>query len=518
MIGRNKEPGHATALPYPDRASAVAATREASPFYQSLNGVWKFHWAKQPSQRPADFYRDDFDVSNWDDLPVPSNWQMHGYGVPVYTNIKYPFKTDPPRVMGEPPKHFTNFEDRNPVGSYRRDFTVPKRGRAGRFSCSSTASTRRSTCGSTAEVGYSQGSRTPAVFNITEFLKPGENIVGGRSLSLLRRQLSGRPGFLASERDLSRRLPVVDRPLHIRDFFVHTDLDDDYRDATIQVDVDVRNFAATWPDVYGRSRIAGQRRAKRSLKARWRASSDSAAGTVRSQLTLHTPYDHPTKWTAETPNLYRLLLTLKDADGEIVEVTQPAASVFAKSKSSDGQLLVNGKPVYLKGVNRHEHDPDTGHTVSRRVDDPRHPSDEAVQHQRRSHLPLSQRSALVRAVRRVRAVRDRRSQHRIARHGLRPRVAGKGPRLEEGPPGPHAADGRTRQEPSVDHHLVAGQRSGQRRQFRCHLRLDQTTRSLATGALRTGRVRGPQHRHLLSDVRHASTGSSTMRSKTRTAR
>ncbi len=361
MIGRNKEPGYSTALPYPDRASAVAATREASPFYQSLNGVWKFHWARQPSERPADFYRDDFDVSDWDDLPVPSNWQMHGYGVPVYTNMKYPFQADPPRVMGEPPKHFTNFADRNPVGSYRREFTIPKR-----WDCRQVFLQFNGVDSAFylwingRQVGYSQGSRTPAVFNITEFLKPGDNTL---AVEVYRYS----DGSYLEDQDFWRLSGIfrdvylwsADQ-LQIRDFFVHTDLDDDYRDATLSVEVDVRNAGKVAVKYTVEAELLDS--TGDTLVKQVATSSALAAGAAKT-LTLKRSVPSPDKWSAEKPNLYRLLLTLKDEQGESVEVTTCRVG-FREVEIKNGLLHVNGKPVYLKGVNRHEHDPDTGHTVS----------------------------------------------------------------------------------------------------------------------------------------------------------
>src|SRR5690606_29268098 len=113
----NKEAPRATSMPFPDRESALSKKRLESPWCQMLNGDWKFHYAGLPDARPADFFKPDFDVSTWKEIPVPSNWQLHGHGVPLYTNSEYPFAADPPRVMGEPPAHFTNFpaDQRNPV-------------------------------------------------------------------------------------------------------------------------------------------------------------------------------------------------------------------------------------------------------------------------------------------------------------------------------------------------------------------------------------------------------------------
>ena len=109
MIGRNKEPAHCTLIPYPDIQGALEGSRASSPFYKSLNGDWKFNWVCRPAERPLDFYKLDYDVSSWKEIPVPANWQMHGYGIPIYTNVPYPFKKNPPYIPHE----------YNPVGSYR---------------------------------------------------------------------------------------------------------------------------------------------------------------------------------------------------------------------------------------------------------------------------------------------------------------------------------------------------------------------------------------------------------------
>ena len=122
VFGINKEPGRATFTPFPDESTALGEDHN-SPWVQSLNGTWKFHWVKKPDLRPVDFYKPDFDVSAWKEIPVPSNWEMEGYGTPIYTNITYPFKRDVPRVTDTPDDHsWTAYDQRDPVGSYRRDF------------------------------------------------------------------------------------------------------------------------------------------------------------------------------------------------------------------------------------------------------------------------------------------------------------------------------------------------------------------------------------------------------------
>lgn len=125
-IGINKEAAHATLMPYATLNEALTAKRHASSFSQSLNGMWKFNWVDWPQKRPVNFYKTDYDVSAWKEIKVPSNWQVQGYGTPNYSNFTYIFKKDFPHVMGTPSEKYTNFTERNPVGSYRRDFTLPE--------------------------------------------------------------------------------------------------------------------------------------------------------------------------------------------------------------------------------------------------------------------------------------------------------------------------------------------------------------------------------------------------------
>ncbi len=125
ILGENKQPWHATLMHYTSQTEALVADRRASSWAQSLNGDWKFNYVPRPEMRPVNFYETGFDDSAWKTIPVPSNWQLHGYGTPYYRNIGYTFKNDFPRVMSEPEKRYTAYEERNPVGSYRRYFSVP---------------------------------------------------------------------------------------------------------------------------------------------------------------------------------------------------------------------------------------------------------------------------------------------------------------------------------------------------------------------------------------------------------
>ncbi len=137
IIAINKEPARATGLSFDNAKSAIRAysmkdAKDAlkkwtdSPYWHSLNGQWKFHWVKSPDERPVDFYKTDFDVSTWADIPVPSNWEIQGYGTPIYTNVRYPHLRQPPKIIGDVPADFTAAKEPDPVGSYRTTFTVPE--------------------------------------------------------------------------------------------------------------------------------------------------------------------------------------------------------------------------------------------------------------------------------------------------------------------------------------------------------------------------------------------------------
>ncbi len=352
MIGRNKEAAKATAIPFADPAAALVGEPIGSPWFLSLNGTWDFHWSENPDARPVDFYRPDFDIASWDEIPVPANWQLHGHGYPIYTNVRYSWgEPDPPRVP----------HDFNPVGSYRRSFTVPGDwdGRRVYLHFAGVSSAFYLWVNGH-EVGYSQGSRTPAEFDITEYLQPGENLVAAEVYrysdgSYLECQdfwrISGlfRDVFLYS----------LDR-LQIRDFEVHTDLDESYRDASLGIDVRIANLGgenrsyavtATLFDADGGKVVDDLA-----------VSGDASAGT-ETAIRLDREISDPPKWSAEEPNLFRLVVSLTDPEGAVIQSVSTNVG-FREVSVTDGQLLVNGVAVLLKGTNRHEHDPDTAHVMS----------------------------------------------------------------------------------------------------------------------------------------------------------
>lgn len=365
MIGRNKELAHATITPYPTAAAARKAdlVSPVSPLVMSLNGKWKFNWVKEPSLRPLDFYKPGYSVAKWREITVPSNWEMQGYGTPIFTNITYPFKMDQPRVMGEPDKSWTAYSQRNPVGSYRRDFTLPASwdGRQIFINFDGVNSAFYLWINGQ-QAGYSEDSRLPAEFNITKYLKPGKNVIAAEVYRWC-------DGSYLEDQDfwrmsgIFRDVTLVSRPsVFIRDHFAQTPLDAQYKDASLKLSINVNNsnpapakftVAASLYDSSGKP-----------VFENLSSSVAEAQPAGEATLTLETKVAAPKKWSAETPNLYRLVLTLKDANGKTLE-SIPANIGFRSSEIKDGEILFNGKHIYFKGVNRHETDPDLGQAITK---------------------------------------------------------------------------------------------------------------------------------------------------------
>ncbi|MCF7957422.1 MAG: DUF4981 domain-containing protein [Phycisphaerae bacterium] len=373
MIGIGKEPARASGVSFSDKASVIKAYRwensvdvqntpSKSPYYKLLNGRWKFNWVKTPSQRPVDFYKTDYDVSGWADIPVPSNWEIQGYGTPIYTNIRYPHPRKPPLIMADVPDHYTAKKEPNPVGSYRTIFTVPQKWQDRKiFIHFDGVSSAFYLWINGKKVGYSQGSRTPAEFNITEYLRPGENILAVEVYrwcdgAYLEDQdfwrLSGifRDVFLFST-------PAV----QLRDYFVVTDLDENYQDAELRITAKVRNLLGKEAKrgVKGTLLDADGKTVKQ-LTSGWATVSPGREVNIK----LAAKVTGPTKWTSETPNLYTLVLELLD-EANIVTEVKACRVGFREVEIKDRQFCVNGVSVKLKGVNRHEHDPDRGHALER---------------------------------------------------------------------------------------------------------------------------------------------------------
>jgi len=347
----NREEPRASFIHFPDEKQAkMGDTWENSSLYKSLNGTWKFNWVKKPADRPQYFYLPDFDVSDWDDIPVPANWELEGHGIPIYTNIVYPFPNNPPFID----------HNYNPVGSYRRDFTVP-----GAWSNKDIylhfggVRSAMYIWINGKFVGYNEGSKTPAEFNISDHVNAGNNTIAVEvyrwsDASYMEDQdfwrLSG----------IERDVYVYATPkVSIKDITVKAGLDDDYSNGLLDLSIILNNSSQknekdvkTTYKLYDGSNVI--------------ATSEFLIDVGKEQQSMvnfqYITVDNVKPWTAETPNLYRLVVTLTDRKGDFLESTGIDVG-FRTVEIKNSQLLVNGVPVYLKGVNLHDHDEKTGHVV-----------------------------------------------------------------------------------------------------------------------------------------------------------
>ncbi|WP_182199640.1 glycoside hydrolase family 2 TIM barrel-domain containing protein [Paraliobacillus salinarum] len=350
MLKRNRVAARTHFFSYNHLEDALNFDRDLSKGFTLLNGMWKFCYAESPALSPESFYENDYDVSGWDDLQVPSSWQMHGYGRPHYTNVQYPFPVDPPHVPTE-----------NPTGSYRRDFYVTSE------MMKDLAYLNFEGVDSAFEVwingafvGYSQGSRMTSEFNITSFINEGKN-------SIAVRVYQWSDGSYIEDQDMwwlsgiFRDVYIVSKPkIHIRDFFVKTLFDQSYRDATLQLQAEIYSqldHSTTYQlgiQLYDANNIE-----LKGIKSTVLLESKQSDSLI---IETSIPVEKPEKWTAETPYLYRVVLTLRNEKGEVIEVI-PTKVGFRQIELKDGLIQINGTPILFKGVNRHDHHPELGRAV-----------------------------------------------------------------------------------------------------------------------------------------------------------
>ncbi|MFD0588974.1 glycoside hydrolase family 2 TIM barrel-domain containing protein [Paenibacillus sp. GCM10027627] len=353
VLEKGREAGRSYFVPYPDASSAMTYDRGESPWFRLLNGTWKFHYATSPDKAPAGFEADGYDAGNWDAIQVPGHWQLQGYGKPHYTDLYYPFPIDPPRVPSD-----------NPTGCYRKEFALPASWLSKRVTLRFEGVDSAYHVWVNGEfVGYSQGSRLPSEFDITEHLREGRN-----SLSVKVYQWSD--GSYIEDQDMwwlsgiFRDVSIMARSeAHIRDFTVRTDFAEDFVNAELSVASEV--IAKLKGD-----RPAGIYRIEYRLSemwsgretAAWQSEAFSMDGDSAVRLNEKITISSPRKWSAEEPHLYMLLMTLRTEGGEVLEVI-PCRVGFRKVEVSGGLMLVNGKAIRLKGVNRHDHHPELGRYV-----------------------------------------------------------------------------------------------------------------------------------------------------------
>ena len=347
MLGINKLPYHAT-LQLPSK------WKECKEIV-SLDGQWLFRWSRKPEERAVDFYREDYDVSSWGKIKVPGNWQTQGYGTPIYTNIEYPFQRNRPSVTSEPPKDWTAYENRNPVGQYVTYFDVSKdmlsKNLILHFGGVHSA---MYLWVNGQKVGYSQNSMSPAEFDVTSYLREGKN-------KLAVEVYRWSDGSYLEDQDMwrlsgiFREVQLWVRPLvHIADYHVTAMPDKDYSRAEVKTTVSLCNAGKTSAKNLQTVLLLNGREVKGGLKQL------AAGDTTTVQMT--SLIDKPQLWSAETPHLYPFSLELREADGTVVEHFDYHLGV--KKVEVVGEVFkINGQNVKLRGVNRHDHHPVTGRWV-----------------------------------------------------------------------------------------------------------------------------------------------------------
>jgi beta-galactosidase len=366
IFGINKEKPHVPYIPFTTVNEAKSDStfikpwaRTTSSLYKLLNGMWKFNWVKQPNERLVDFYKADYDVSDWKEIPVPSNWEMRGYGTPIYTNITYPYKNNPPFIQAQ--AGYTNEKEPDPVGSYRREFTVPANwdGKSifmrfdGVYSAMYVWINGK-------KVGYSQGANNIAEFDVTKEIKTGKNTV---AVEVYRWS----DGSYIEDQDMFR-LSGIHRDVaiyavpkvHIRDYSILTDFNgDDFSKSTINLYAKILNkdekiaagsLALSVLDTKGKEVLVltGDFSPLKPLEEKVK----QVSGVVNA----------PDLWSAENPNLYTAILTLSDTKGKVQEVITSKFG-FRKIEIKNKRVYVNNQPVFFKGVNRHDTHPLYGKAV-----------------------------------------------------------------------------------------------------------------------------------------------------------
>lgn len=352
VVGINKEVPRASFFAFRTLNNARKVIPKTSPFYQSLNGTWKFHCVRKPDDRPKDFYRTDFDVSEWDNIKVPAHWELEGYGVPIYTDVSYPFPNNEPHIP----------HDYNPVGSYKRTFLISQKWKGQEIYLHfGGVRSAMYVWINGKKVGYSQGSKTPAEFDITSFVKEGKN-----QLAVEVYRFSD--GSYLEDQDywkvsgFERDVYLYARPkVHIHDFFVHAGLDDGYTTGQFALELDVNNLTSKKTSYEVEVEIKDQQDNKNKVLTQVKKLTLKAHG--KTMFSFEGIISKVKKWTPETPNLYLLNLTLKTSSGKTVEAIQRKIG-FRTSEIKQGLLMINGVPVTIRGVNRHEHDPLNGRVIT----------------------------------------------------------------------------------------------------------------------------------------------------------
>lgn len=367
IVSVNRLPMRANAYAFESRALAEKRAKEKSAYFISLNGSWKFNWVKDPRKRPMDFFQANYDDSKWDNFKVPANWETNGYGTPIYVNQPYEFAGR--QLTGSrmnPP--FDIPVDNNPVGSYRKKITIPESwdGRQIFISLGAVKSAFFIWVNGK-KVGYSEDSKLAAEFDITKYVKAGENLI---ALQVYRWS----DGSYLECQDMwrisgiERDVYLYSTPkLNISDFKTVATLDPTYTNGLLTAAIKVDNYKIDRRTNHSRpdSFYVALDLVDAKGKSIWTENSklSTVLGNFNKTISFKAEVEKVNTWSAEIPYLYTLYITLKDKNEKVIEVI-PQRIGFRSVEIKGSDFLVNGKRVFLKGVNRHEHNATQGHTLT----------------------------------------------------------------------------------------------------------------------------------------------------------
>jgi len=351
VFEQNQEEGHVPLVPYMSVNDALINNKKKSPGYLSLNGTWKFHFSETPEGAPRDFYAVNFNDKKWDTIHVPSNWEMQGFGDPLFRNVNTPFPPDPPLV----PKEY------NPTGSYRRSFLIPSgwKDKEIFLRMEKTASASFIWINGR-EVGYNEGAQEPAEYNITKYVRPGKN-----TIAVLVTKYSD--GYYLEDQDYWRLAGIFDDvwicafpKIRFFDWFATTDLDERYEDAKLEISVDLKNHSSAPADEISVRAVLydPDNKIVKTMISDRTGISPSGKQTVIFKENIKDPL----KWSAEKPDLYTLVFELLDPSGKTINVISGRIG-FKETEIRDQVFYLNGMPVKLNGINSHMQHPVLGHTM-----------------------------------------------------------------------------------------------------------------------------------------------------------
>ncbi|PQJ80983.1 hypothetical protein BTO18_10700 [Polaribacter porphyrae] len=325
---------------------------ETSSFYKSLNGNWSFYYADSVQARPVDFYKQDFNIEGWDKIEVPSNWEMKGFGLPIYVNLGYVFPINPPFI-----KH-----NLNNVGSYKRTIDIPKKWKNKNvYIHFAGVSGAMYVYVNGKQVGYNEGSKTAAEFNITNYVKSGENQIAVQVLrwsdaSYMEDQDFWRLSGI--ERDVYLR---AENKIHLKDIKLNGDLSADYKKGLLNLELEIENTSDNLSSGKIVTTLFKDNNQIEKYVEKFNVPSKKIISKSFSDVIPNIK-----KWSAETPNLYTVLITLKDSNDSVLQSTSLKTG-FRNIKIKKNQFLVNGKPILIKGVNLHDHNEKEGHVISKEL-------------------------------------------------------------------------------------------------------------------------------------------------------